>query len=506
VGLMDLGEFQPFSPFINPLTGQPYPFNDANDIYRKIINDPNSRNSSQVTNKLASLNLRAVQDFEKTFARKLTMNLDYQYNPLIGFISLNQPLQPDEVLGVAFQYTLNGKVYQVGEFSQDVPPDTTGTTQNVLFLKLIKATSQRTNLPIWDLMMKNVYSVGFGQLERQDFDLNVLYEEPSLGEKRYLPPADVSDPYKGQPIITLLNLDKLNNQNDPQPDGKFDFVEGFTVISSLSRIIFPVLEPFGRDLEYVYVGPDSLIQRQKYLFYPLYDTIKAIAQTYANLNRFKFSGKSKSGLGNSDYQLGFNIPKGSVTVSAGGQILRENIDYEINYDLGSLKIINQAIINAGLPVNVQYENQATFGLQERTYMALRLDYLASKKLSFGGTIVRLSERPYFVKQNYGDDPIRNAMYGVDFDYRNEIPRLSRWLDKLPFYSTKANSTITAYGEAAILDPGHAPQIGKGNAGVIYIDDFEGTRSSIDLRFPLISWTLASAPQKAKDANNNILFP
>ena len=269
-----------------------------------------------------------MQDFEKTFARKL-LSTDYYFNPQIGFLSLNQPLQPDEVLGVAFQYTYNGRVYQVGEFSQDVPPDTSGTSQRVLFLKLLKATSQRTNLPIWDLMMKNVYSVGFGQLERQDFTLDVLYEEPSLGEKRYLPPDDVLQPYKGQPLITLLNLDRLNNQNDPQPDGKFDFLEGFTVISSQSRIIFPVLEPFGHDLDYVYPSP---VERQRYLFYPLYDTIKAIAQTFANLNRYKLTGRSKSSV-NSDYQLGFNIPRGSVTVTAGGQVLQENIDYEINYDL-----------------------------------------------------------------------------------------------------------------------------------------------------------------------------
>lgn len=503
VALMDIGEGQPYGPWGG--MGNAPPRNNANNLYTTLVNAPGARNSSQVQSVLTSLGLQPVQDFEKTFARKL-LPTDYYFNPRVGFISLNQQLQSDEVLGIAFQYTYNGKVYQVGEFSTDIPPDSTGTSQPVIFLKLLKATSQRTNLPIWDLMMKNVYSVGFGQLERSDFKLDVLYEEPSLGEKRYLPPADVTDPYKGQPLISLLNLDRLNNQNDPQPDGMFDFVEGYTVISSQSRIIFPVLEPFGKDLEYVYKGPDSLQQRAKYLFYPLYDTIKAIAQTYANLNRFKFSGKSKSGLGTSDYQLGFNIPRGSVTVTAGGQVLRENTDYEINYDLGSLKIINQAIINAGLPVNVQYENNATFGLQNRNYLALRLDYLASKKFTLGGTIVRLSERPYFTKQNYGDDPIRNTMYGVDFDYRNQIPRLSRWLDKLPFYSTNAMSSITAYGEAAMLKPGHAPQIGKGNTGVIYIDDFEGTRSSIDLRFPLISWTLASTPQKATDKNNTILFP
>ena len=504
VALMDLGESQPYGPWGSTPTILP-PRNDVNSLYSTILGTPGARSSSAVTSVLTGLGLQPVQDFEKTFARKL-LPTDYYFNPQVGFISLNQQLQPDEVLGIAFQYTYNGKVYQVGEFSTDIPPDSTGTTQPVLFLKLLKATSQRTNLPIWDLMMKNVYSVGFGQLERSDFKLDVIYEEPSLGEKRYLPPADVSDPYKGQPLISLLNLDRLNNQNDPQPDGVFDFVEGFTVISSQSRIIFPVLEPFGRDLEFVYRGTDSILQREKYLYYPLYDTIKAIAQTYANLNRFKFVGKSKSGLGTSEYQLGFNIPRGSVSVTAGGQILRENIDYEINYDLGSLKIINQAIVNSGVPVNVNYENNATFGLQNRNYMALRLDYLASKKLTLGGTIVRLGERPFFIKQNYGDDPIRNTMYGVDFDYQSEIPRLSRLLDKLPFYSTKAMSSIKAYGEAAFLKPGHAKQIGKGEEGVIYVDDFEGTRTSIDLRFPLISWSLASAPQRSQDANGNILFP
>ncbi|MFN2457264.1 MAG: cell surface protein SprA [Chitinophagaceae bacterium] len=500
VALMDLGEGDPFfAPTGNPNI---LPGNDANNLYRSILQNPGSRNSTQVQSVLSAMGLQPVQDFEKTFARKLQQG-DYYFNPQIGFLSLNQQLQPDEVLGVAYQYTYNGKVFQVGEFSQDVPPDSTGNTQNVLFLKLLKATSQRPNLPIWDLMMKNVYSVGFGQLERQDFKLDIVYEEPSLGEKRYLPISDSLFPqFKGVPILSLVNLDRLNNQNDPQPDGVFDYIEGFTVISSQSRIIFPLLEPFGRDLEYVYANPGG---REKYLYYPLYDTIKAIAQTFAHLNRFELVGRSRSA-SNADYQLGFNIPRGSVTVTAGGQILRENIDYEINYDLGTLRVINAAIINAGLPVQVQYENNAAFGMQPRNYMGLRLDYLLNRNLTLGATIVRLGEQPFFTKQSYGEDPIRNTMYGVDFDYRKDVPRISKWLDKLPFYSTRAISSIAAYGEAAMLQPGHSPLIGKGGEGVVYVDDFEGTRSSIDLRFPLINWTLSSTPQRAIDKNGNILFP
>ena len=516
VGFMDLGERNPYRAPLIVGSGDILPRNDANNLYATLTGNPNYRNSSLVQSQLTAFGLLPVQDFEKTFARKL-QSTDYFYNDKIGFISLNQPLQSDEVLGVAYQYTYNGRVYQVGEFSQDVPPDTTGTSQRVLFLKLLKATSQRTNLPIWDLMMKNVYSVGYGQLERQDFKLDLTYEEPSLGEKRYLPADSVVATYKGAPLISLVNLDRLNNQNDPQPDGVFDYIEGYTVISNQSRIIFPVLEPFGHDLDFIF--PDQG-RRDRFLYYPLYDTIKAIAQTYANLNRFKLVGRSKSsgssnGTNNglitsagssstgSDYQLGYNVPRGSVTVTAGGQTLQENVDYEINYELGTLRVINQAIVNSGVPVNIAYENNGSFGLQQKNFLGLRLDYIANKKLSLGATVVQLGERPFFIKQSYGEDPIKNRMYGVDVDYRNDLPRLTKWLDKLPFYSTKAMSSITTYAEAAILDPGHAKQINSSKndkGGQIYIDDFEGTRSGIDLRFPLVSWTLASVPQ------GNGLFP
>lgn len=507
VALADLGERNPYN-YPAPTGPDSLPANTVNGLYQALVSDPSSRRSAQVTSKLGSLGLRPVQDFEKTFARKLGPG-DYYFNPQVGFLSLSQPLQPDEVLGVAFQYSYNGRVFQVGEFSQDIPPDTTAIiagNPKVLFLKMLKATSQRTTLPIFDLMMKNVYALrtrdgGYiSSVQPEDFKLNVLYEEPSLGAKRYLPEG----PRTGVPLITLLNLDRLNNNRDPMPDGVFDYIEGFTVISNQARIIFPLLEPFGRDLDSVAFQGVSQDIKDKYIFQPLYDTIKEIAKTYANLDRFIISGTAK-GQANSDIPLGaFNIPQGSVTVTSGGRTLVEGIDYMVDYNLGSVKIINQAILNSGVPVQVGFENNATFGIQQRNYMGLRWDYMAintaKESFSFGGQMVRLGERPFFTKMNYNEDPIRNTMYGLDFSYNAEAPRLTRWLDKIPFYKTTEMSTITAYGEGAVLKPGHPPQIGKGESGLIYIDDFEGTRNSIDLRFPLINWSLASTPQ------GNGLFP
>jgi len=512
VGLMDLGESNPYLSSINVLSNYPPasngvnpPSNGTNDLYSKVIGNANNRQPALVVNNLQSMGLTQVQDFEHTFARKLD-STQYIYNPQIGYLSLSSPLQPNDVLGVAYQYSYNGRIYQVGEFSNDVPPDTTaGAVSQVLFLKLLKATSQRTNLPIWGLMMKNVYSIGYGTLTSQDFSLNVLYQEPSLGTKTYVPFGDKN---QGAPIISLLNLDRLDKQLDPQPDGVFDYVEGYTVISQYSRIVFPVLEPFGRDLaSQIYTTVPTTAKDT--LFYALYDSIKAVAQQYPNLNRFVLQGTAHT-TGSSDISIGYNIPRGSVTVTAGGQTLVEGADYDINYDLGTIKIINQAILNAGIPVQVNFENNASFGIQQKNYLGLRLDYKAINKLNeqlaLGGTIVRLGEKPFFTKVNYGDDPIRNTMYGLDATYHKSMPRLTKILNELPNYTSTAPSSITAYGEGAYLKPGHAKQIGAGTSGAVDIDDFEGSTSGIDLRFPSTSWALASTPFNSTDVNGNILFP
>jgi len=506
VGLADLGEAIP------PVANPPIPTNGTNPLYAAIIATPGNRNPSSVFNNLIAMGLQPVQDFEKTFARKLD-STQYIFNRQVGFISLSQPLQTDEVLAVAYQYSYNGKIFQVGEFSQDLPPDSASANQKILFLKLLKATSQRPTLPIWDLMLKNVYAIGYGTLTPTDFKLDVLYQEPGLGWKRYVPFGNKN---QGFPIISLINLDRLNNQLDPQPDGVFDYVEGFTVYSQYSRVMFPVLEPFGRDLAVGIYTDTTLAGIKDSLYYALYDSIKAVAQQYPNLNRFVLKGSAKIS-GSADISIGYNIPRGSVTVSAGGRQLIEGIDYDINYDLGTIKITNSAIINSGLPVQVNYENNASFGLQQKSYMALRWDYMARNtvktQLSFGGTIVRLSERPFFSKVSYDNsntggtnEPIRNTMYGLDVNYKKDIPRLTKFLDKLPFYQTTAPSTINFFAEGAYLKPGHAPQIGRGSKGIINIDDFDGTQSGLDLRFPPISWALASVPSGATDRLGNLIFP
>lgn len=508
VGFMDLGESNPYQAALSG-AARPIPFNladnNANQLYSQLTQNPAARFDVSATTAIQALGLSLGQDFVRTTARKLNAT-EYSFNPQLGYISLNTQLNPDDMLAVAFRYTYNGKVYQVGEFSEDLPPSsaTPGSStgdQKILFLKLLKGTALQPTLPVWNLMMKNVYALGGLGVSKEDFRLNILYQDPGGGEKRYLPEG----PNAGTPLLNLLNLDRLNIQNDPAPDGIFDFVEGVTINTQQGKIIFPVLKPFGEDL-----GPalGNLPQfTKKYLYTILYDSTKTVAKQFQQNNRYIIRGAYKSASSSEIFLGGFNIPQGSVSVSAGGQKLVENVDYQIDYGLGRLKILNSGILNSGIPINVQYEDNATFGFQQQNFMGARLDYYVNNSLSIGGTYMRLTERPFTQKTTFGEDPIKNTVLGLDANYQSEAMSLTRLLDKLPIYSTTAPSIITASAEVAGLLPSHPKQIDALDPeGAVYIDDFEGTRSSYDLKFPANAWSLASAPVGATDKNGRILFP
>jgi cell surface protein SprA len=492
---------------INPLTPGGPAGNYANDLYQDLNRTPGARSLNDVTPTLTNpggaFRMQPVRDFEKVRARKLQPN-EYTLNNQLGYLSINSSLQPDDVLAVAYEYTLDGRTYQVGEFTDELPPNV--DSSNVIFLKLLKPTSNRIDLPMWDLMMKNVYSFGGFQISPDGFRLNVVYQDPGGGFKRYIPAGNPR--VNGKPLITLLNLDNLNNNNDPLPDGVFDFISGITILPQTGRVIFPVLEPFGDHLRTVFVRDDGSVDPEvnNYAYDELYSQTPIIAEQFPQFNRFVIEGEYKSAVSNEIYLGTFNLPRGSVTVTAGGQPLRENVDYTIDYNLGRVKIINESILNSGLPINVNFENNNLFGFNIKSLTGSRFDYWINDNFTLGATVLRLSERPFTQKVNVGDDPIRNRMLGFDLNYSTEAPWLTRALDALPLYDTKETSTISVTAEVANFKPGSSRAINQDGEGVIFLDDFEGSRAAYDLRFPFIAWEHASTPNGVRDGNDRLLFP
>lgn len=486
VAFSDLGESDPHNPSLQP-GSNPVPSNQSNNIYQTFNNSP-VRNIAEVNNYLSQhpWGFSAGTDYENVEnARRLRDN-EYTFNSRLGFISLNQTVNPDHVLGVAFEYTIIGDTttYQVGEFSNDV------NAPNSLIVKLLKSTAVDTRHPMWDLMMKNVYSIGAFQVNREDFRLNILYEDEELG----VPVGFFTEgQLDGVPLIRVMGLDRLNVQLDPVPDGVFDFVdnahtEGGTINSSNGRIYFPVVEPFGSHIRKVLEDEEL---GDKYAFDSLYTTTKFRAQQFPEQNRYIFEGRYKSASGSEIPLNALNVPEGSVVVTAGGVPLTENVDYTVDYTLGRVKIINEGILNSGTPIRISLESSSLFNIQTRTLMGTHIDHRVNENLNLGATIMRLSERPLTQKVNFGDEPISNTIWGLHTTYQKESLFITRMLDKLPFYSSTTPSRITFMGEFAHLIPGHSRLIG--DEGTAYIDDFEGSKSSIDLK-NVYSWSIASTPQ------------
>lgn len=429
-------------------------------------------------------------------ARRLN-STEYFINSRTGYISLNQQLNNDQALAVSYQFTYNGKTYQVGEFSEQVPDNT-----QLLICKLLKTNAVSVKHKMWRLMMKNVYTLGAYNLNPQDFKLDVYYNNIETGvDMPYLP---VGKNVNGKQLIRVLQCDKLSVNGDRGSDGVYDFINGYTISQLNGRAYFPTEEPFGRsliatplDFEKGTAGDkfdpaDDFPAANNYIFTELYDSTKTAASFIQNKNRFKIKGTYRSSSGSEIALNALNIPQGAVVVTANGIALVENTDFTIDYTLGRVKIINEGILNSGATIKVSLESNSLFSVQQKSLWGTRLDYKAGRNLTLGGTFLRFSERPITQKVTIGDEPVSNIVAGVDFNYKTDAPFLTRLLDKLPFYSTKEMSTITTRGEFAKLFPGNAKAIKK-NGGNSYIDDFEGSVSLIDIK-GAGSWFLSSIPK------------
>jgi len=459
------------------------PDNSTNQLYAQLISTYSAmRDVDQVTTAFSSLypGFQIGRDFEKIEnARKLNER-EYTVNYQLGYISLNGALNTDEVLAVAFEYTLNGQVYKVGEFSTDGI-----SAPQTLILKLLKGTTLSPKYPTWNLMMKNIYSLGSGKLESNDFQLNILYEDDITGNSiNYLPEGKLSNKI----LLHVLGLDNLNSQRDREPDGYFDFIDGVTIMAGRGKIVFPVTEPFGSYLK-KQIG-DNVIAG-KYIFQELYDSTQTIARQMAERNKFKMTGQYMSESGSEIRLNATNIPAGSIIVTAGGVTLTENTDYTVDYNLGVVTIINGALIESQTPIQVSLESNQFFGFQTKTLLGTHLDYKFSDNFNIGGTILHLNERPYTQKVNFGEEPISNTIWGLNTSYRGESQLLTKLIDKIPFLETKTPSSISFNGEFADLIPGHSRAIS--NAGNSYIDDFESSEIPLDLK-AFNAWSISSIPQ------------
>jgi len=495
---MDLGEGNPFNDGLIP---RPLPRNaagnDANSLFESLLNNAEARVADNTSRVLEStFGFDKGVDFELLRSARKLEEREYILNPQLGYVSLVTPLRPDEILAVAFEYTYNGQVYRVGELTEDY--------QNldddaVLFMKMLSPSTIRTDLPIWDLMMKNIYSLQTNQLTRDNFQLRVVYRDdltgidnPSLHEG--------GEQIRNRQLVNVLGVDELNPQNELQPDGNFDYIEGVTIESRTGRIMFTTLEPFGSHIRTFFDETSELQLINKYVFQELYDGTRADANLNTTKNKYFLKGSYQSGNSNEIILPGINIAENSVVVRAGNTILNEGTDFTVDYSFGRVRILNEGVLSSGKEIKIQYERADLFSFQQRSLMGFDAEYRFSKDIRFTGTFLHLNERPIISRVAVGTEPTRNTIWGLGVDYRSESRLLTRLIDKIPGISTKEQSSIALKAEFAHIIPG-APGLLVGDKGTSYVDDFEQAEVPYDLTRSPQTWILGSTPQLVLDNFN-----
>ena len=538
IALQDLGESNPdktkiddlFTNFFLKPGISVYPDNSVNKL------DPD-----EIDNGLLTSNIRDISKSRDGFgsisnlvsegndysvlenAKKLESN-EYKLNNKLGYISLTQPLNNDEILAVAFQYSVGGQVYQVGEFANDGIDATSLSGQvgqqqisnNSLILKLLKSSVTNVNQPVWDLMMKNIYSIG-SQVTKDDFKLNIYYSNPS--PLNYIQAVDQSawpENINGKTLLSLFNFDNLNMNNDVENggDGFFDFVPNITVDTNNGLVIFTSIEPFGKYLFDKLKSPQGSgenyenlasynANQKKYVYNEIYSVSKTEAEKQSEKNKFQIKGSFKSSGDVGGISIGqFNIPRGSVKVTAGGRLLQEGLDYTVNYQAGRVQILDESLKNSSVPIEISTESNSFYSQQKKRFSGINIEHKFNENFIIGGTLMNLSERSLSQKANYGVEPVNNTMIGFNGAFSSKVPFLTRLVNKLPNINTEVESNVSLTTEFAYLHSGTPKNSGFDNVATVYVDDFEGSETSIDLK-DTSSWNLSSTPLNVKGSDYGV---
>ena len=524
VSLMDLGEprldrlYRP--QFYNPASGATAATpakNQANYLLQSLTaGGAAARDNLQVESYLANLptpggNVPLVKniDYERLRARRLQPN-EYTFNAQLGYVNLNTALLPDQVLAVSYEYLYNGKPYTVGETQTEYA---SAQPNQVIFLKMLKATNPGVgradptvnpanlnlltrNTPTWDLMMKNIYPLNTSQINRDNFQLQIIYKDDITGVDLISLKEGVR--VRNIPLIQVLGLDRVNPNNDRNPDGNFDYFPGITVDPELGKIIFPSVQPFGSYLraQFDTVGANESALVQKYVYQALYNQTQSDAQQQQTKDKFYLRGRYQGTSTNEISLPGIGVAQGSVRVYAGSTLLNEGVDYQVFYDQAKVVILNPAYLNSANELRVAFEKNALVQVQPRKLVGARFDYAANKDVIVGATAMHILENqaPGINRVNIGDEPANNTILGADLSLRKDSRVLTKLVDRLPFLATKEVSTVAFTGEVAKLIAGQA-QLGRGENGVSYLDDFENARTPYTLGglAAIPAWRLAATP-------------
>ncbi len=414
--------------------------------------------------------------------RKLQPNVDYAYFAETGILYFINGVQEQDVIAVA--YRLDGPTSDPGDdiLYGELESIFAGKDKRRV-LKLVKpANLQPGFTKAWPLMLKNVYHLGARDISKEGFEMDIQLQVPG---------QDPINALGSEKFLKAFKLDINDEGNTGQSDGLFDYAEKRTIIAKTGDIIFPHLEPFGKDFPAELFSQDTSL-----IFNEIYTHLSIEASKNSQKNKWQFVGKFK-GTSSNKIQIGFNVVENSVRVLLNNIELKEGLDYIVDYSMGMLTLKNPAAMAGGANLKISYEENDLVSLASKTLVGLRAEYDFSTKTKFGFSFLNLTHQTLSDKVRIGEEPISNTMMGLDFSTGMDLPFLTKMMNKL--YSTGTMSTLSFSGEVAYMnpDPNTKKSTVKSDEGqsIAYIDDFEGVKKTIPINVGYTGWYDVSIPLK-----------
>ncbi len=430
--------------------------------------------------------------------RRLEIDTDYTFEPQLGWIRLNVPAYQNEIIAVAY---VLGDTATFADTVGTINLAAADTTSGMLRLKIIKDQGQTAGHPCWPLEFKNVYSLGGVNIDPEGLEVKIINTKGDTeNDDRWR--DDVS-------YLTIFGLDQEDENREPNADERIDAYKQSIVKTSLGELHFPALLPFAysdsipglatnnpaikeeygfelEDINQNFLEDDEDLNGNGEWDVPAiyYDPVNS--QRWQDHRRFEIQVQ-QTGRGFSDYNLGFNLVEGSETVYVNGDPLIRGEDYEIDYFMGTLRILNLADYGANPEIEISYEENVFISFDKKVMLGTRAEMSLGEGSFIGLTGLYYNQSIVDERIEVGSEPIRNMLWDVNGRFEREIPLLTRLMDRLPLVQTEAASRVRFEGEFAQVLPDPNP------LGEAYIDDFEAAKRATTPTLRYNGWSFASTP-------------
>lgn len=429
----------------------------------------------------------AVRVVESGWFRYLQEGIDYVVHPSGLWLALRVPLAREEMLAVTY-------ITAAGDTVGDYNPERIHNAGGRPRLRLLKASgaNHQPERPTWDLEMHQVYRVsGSADVEPGSVRLTLSLGEISAGRtfKRGPTGADIT-------FLKLFGLDEEAPADEIDPS--FLYTPTGDVLGDEppvqgTFVVFPTLRPFAEPPPLPSLGLTELETRQ-ILGDDANGRIYSVEDPFErdNAGRFRltlaYRLRSRDVI--SSFSLGaFAIRDGSEQIRLGDRLLVRGTDYEIDYDVGQVRLLEPELLFAAAPdaaVRATWEQRSLFQVSPTQVFGLR----SRVALGEGGGIDLLglyrSERSVVSRPILGTEPGAALLGGLNGSYRARVDWLGGLLDRVPGLDAEGESVLSVAGELALSVPD------PNTRDRAFVDDFDAT-SQLPVSLLATQWTLGSAP-------------